>query len=115
MAENIEQRYCTKFCFKIGKTATECFDMMKVAFGNDTMSRARVFDWFCRFKFGRESVKSDPRSGRPSTARNDTTVEAVRTLVRSDRPLTVRELAEDVGISKTVFHEILMEDLGMRR
>ena len=79
------------------------------------MSRAQAFDWFRRFKDGRESVESDPRSGRPPTSRNVQRVEQVRQLVRSDRRLTVREMAEDVGISKSACHEILTDDLGMLR
>ena len=29
-----EQSACIKFCFKLGKTATECYEMLKTAFGN---------------------------------------------------------------------------------
>ncbi|GFY07603.1 uncharacterized protein TNCV_4094731 [Trichonephila clavipes] len=35
------------------------------------MSRARVFEWFRRFKEGRQLVNSDPRSGHPSTSHNE--------------------------------------------
>src|SRR5579863_10004543 len=89
-------------CFKIGITATEAFQLLQLAFGNDVMSRTQVLDWIRLFKDGRESVESDPRSGRPSTSRNIDKVEQVRQLVRSDRRLTVREIGEDVGISKTL-------------
>ncbi|GFX65455.1 mariner Mos1 transposase [Trichonephila clavipes] len=36
--------------------------MMKTAFGDEAMSRARVFGWFRRFKGGRQSMNSAPRS-----------------------------------------------------
>jgi len=39
----------------------------------------------------------------------------VKNLVRGDRRLTVREIAEEVGISKVSAHEILRADLKMRR
>lgn len=115
MTESTEQRVCIKFCSKIGKTASETFDLLKKAYGDDVMGRTQVFQWFRRFKDGRESVESDARSGRPSTSRNDVKVEQVRTVVRSDRRMTVREIADEVGIAKTVCHVILTEDLGMRR
>jgi len=35
-----------------------------------------VFDWFRRFKEGRTSVESDPRSGRPSTSRNEEMIDS---------------------------------------
>jgi len=33
MADFREQGACLKFCFKLGKTATECYEMLKTAFG----------------------------------------------------------------------------------
>ena len=39
----------------------------------------------------------------------------VKNLVRGDRRLTLREIAEEVGISKDSAHEILRADLNMRR
>ena len=32
MADFREQRACIKFSFKLGKTATECYEMLKTAF-----------------------------------------------------------------------------------
>ena len=63
------------------------------------MGRAQVFEWFRRFKEGRTSVESDSRSGRPSTSRNEEVIAKVRTIVRNNRRLTVREIADDCGIS----------------
>ena len=65
MCESTEQRICIKFCFKIGKTATETYQLLQQPYGEDAMGRTQVFDWFRRFKEGRKSVESDPRSGRP--------------------------------------------------
>ena len=66
MCESTEQRICIKFCFKIGKTAMEKYQLLHQAYGEDAMGSTQVFDWFRRFKEGRASVESDPRSGRPS-------------------------------------------------
>ena len=33
MADFSEERACINFCFKLGKTATECYEMLKTAFG----------------------------------------------------------------------------------
>ncbi|GFU73407.1 protein GVQW3 [Trichonephila clavipes] len=93
MCENTDQRICIKFCFKLGKTGTETYEMMKTAFVEKTMSHARVFEWLRRFKKGHQSVNSDPRSGRPSTSRNEYKIAQVNAVVHSDRCLTVREIA----------------------
>ena len=95
MCESTEQRICIKFCFKIGKTATETYQLLQQVYGEDAMGRTQVFDWFRRSKEGRSSVQSDPRSGRPSTPRKEEMIAKVRTVVRNNRRLTVREIADD--------------------
>lgn len=101
MTESVEQRIYIKFCFKLGKTATETNDMIKLTFGEDAMSRARVFEWFRRFREGQESCEIEPRSGRPSTSRNEDIIEQVRIVVRSDRRLTVKETTGNGASEKT--------------
>ena len=59
-----EERYAIKFCFKLGKNATETYRMLQIAFRPSCMNRASVFEWHKRFKEGRESVKDDERCGR---------------------------------------------------
>jgi transposase len=61
------------------------------------------------------SVGEDPRSGRPSTSTNDDHVERVRAVIRENRLLTVREVADEVGISIGSCHQIFIEKLQMRR
>jgi len=63
MCESTEQRVCIKFCFKIGKSATEIYQLLQQAYGGDAMGRTQVFDWFRRFKEVRTSVESDRRLG----------------------------------------------------
>ena len=59
-----EERYAIKFCFKLGKNATETYGMLPIAFRPSCMNRASVFEWHKRFKEGRESVRDDERYGR---------------------------------------------------
>ena len=61
MCERTEQRISIKFCFKIRKTATETYQLLQQAYGDDAMACTQVFDWFLRFKEGRTSVESNPR------------------------------------------------------
>jgi len=79
------------------------------------VSRTQCYEWFKRFKEGRMSVGEDPRPGRPSTSTNDYHVERVRAVIRGNRRLTVREGADEVGISKGSCHQIFTEKLLMRR
>ena len=115
LCESTEQCICIKFCFKIRKTATETYQLLRQAYGEDAMGRTQVFDWFRQFKEGRTSVESNSRSGRPSTSRNEEMIAKVPTIVRNNRRLTVREIADDCGISAGSCDAILTDDLHMKR
>ena len=62
--DTLEERYAIKFCFKLGKNATETYGMLQTAFGPSYMNRASVFEWYKRFKEGIESVRDDERCAR---------------------------------------------------
>ena len=52
-SDTLEERYVIKFCFKLGKNATETYGMLQTAFRASCMNRASVFEWHKRFKEGR--------------------------------------------------------------
>jgi len=79
------------------------------------MSRMQYFEWYSRFKTGRTSIDEDPRSGRPSTSTDDLHIDEVRDLIIQNCCLSIREIAEDVGISFGSFQAILTEKLNMHR
>ena len=56
-----------------------------------------------------------PKSGRPSSSTGDHHIEKMRSVIRENRRLTVREVAEEVGICKSSCHTILTEKLKMHR
>ena len=49
----LEERYAKKFCFKLGKKATETYGMLQTTFRPSCMNRASVFECHKRFKEGR--------------------------------------------------------------
>ena len=89
--------------------------MLQQAYGEDCLSRTQCHEWYQRFKSGRTSVEDDPKSGLPSTSMDDDHVEKVLAVMRQNRRLTVREVAEEVGICKSTCHLILTDKLQMRR
>ena len=62
--DTLEERYAIKFCFKLGRNATETYGMLQTAFGASCMNRASVFEWHKRSKEGRESVVDEEKCGR---------------------------------------------------
>ena len=63
-SDTLEEWYAIKFCFKVGKNATETYGMLQSAFWPSCMNRASVFEWHKRFKESTESVKDDERCWR---------------------------------------------------
>ena len=47
-SDTLEERYAIKFCFKLGKNATEMYGMVQTAFGASCMNWASVFEWHKR-------------------------------------------------------------------
>jgi len=40
------QRICIKFCFKLGKTASETQEMFKETFGDNDLDQTQNYEWF---------------------------------------------------------------------
>jgi transposase len=112
--KNMEQRINIKFCVKIGKSVSETLTILTVAYGEYDMKKS-VVEWHRQFKEGREDVQDDPRSGQPKTQRTDANVARVQTLVRSDRRLGVRVIAEELNMNRETVRQIVKEGLGMRK
>ncbi len=51
-------------------TATETFELLQKAYSNECLSRANIFEWYSKFRSGRESVDDDPRVRRPRNQSN---------------------------------------------
>nr|XP_015912968.1 protein GVQW3-like [Parasteatoda tepidariorum] len=113
MTEPTEQKYCIKFCRKLGDSQSQTIPKIQQVFGEEAMGVTQIKEWFNRFKDGRTSAESEQRCGRPQTARSAANVERLRNLGMADRRLTVREIAEEVGVSKDSAHAILREDLNV--
>jgi len=71
-----------------------------------------VFRWHSEFRNGRESVEDLERCGRPSTATSDKSIAKVRDLLNSDRRLSLRMMADELGMSHKTVHRIVTENLG---
>ncbi|GFV73951.1 protein GVQW3 [Trichonephila clavipes] len=104
-----------KFCFRLGHNATETFTKFQEAYGYSVFSRAQGFRWFKAFSEGRESIEDEHRSGRPSVSKISENVVRVRDLVRSDRRLTVRMIGKELNMNHTTVHQILTNELKMRK
>ncbi|GFU84960.1 HTH_48 domain-containing protein [Trichonephila clavipes] len=82
-----------KFCFKFGKTPKETYAMLVRVHEDQTLSVKCAYEWFFRFREGRECVSEKTHSGKPVTSVSVESIEKVRKLITKVRLLTVRMLA----------------------
>ena len=88
---------------------------MKV-YGIECMSRTRVFEWHKRFREGRTDVEDDERSRRPTISKTTNNIRKFEKIVREDRRLSIRLIAETMSIDKeTVWQVILHDNLHMTK
>jgi hypothetical protein len=80
--------------------------MLKQAFGEDCLSCTQCNEWLQHFKWGRTSTKDDSKTGQPFTSTGDDHVEKVHAVIHENFCLTVREVSEEVGHSKSWCHTI---------
>lgn len=111
----LEQRYAIKFCVRLKETASVTYDKLKTAYGENVLSRTRVFQWHKDFSEGRELVEDEPRSGRPATSKTVQNIAKVQQLVTENRRLTVINISDELNLNPRTVHEILKENLGLRK
>ena len=96
----MEQRANIKFCYKLGKTATKTREMLEQVYGREAVSGKCVYEWFKCFREGKETTEDEPRLSLSSTSRTPEVIEKVRQMLAQNRLLTVRLIAEELGINK---------------
>ena len=115
MSEIIQQRSAIKFCFLNGINAAETLKMLEKAYGDRALPKSTTYDWYKLFKEGRERVEDEERLGRPSTSTDDAHIQKVKELVLANCRLTIRDIADEIGVSKGSINSILKDVLGLKR
>ena len=113
--QQLEQQINIKFLVKLGKNGPEIHQMLQQVYGEYALKERTVFKRVQHFREGHEDPKDDARSGRPSASSGNENIDRVRSLMFSDRRLTVKMKAEELGLGKSSVHMILMEHLEMKK
>ena len=115
MQRSLEQRYAIKFCVKLGKSGSKTLQWLRTACGDVVLSSSQVIRRYKAIKDGREGAEDEQRAGRHSTSRTENNVARVKAVVDRDRRLSVRLMAEEVGLPKADVHRIITEDMHMKK
>ena len=112
MSEFVEQRSAIKFCLRNEISVALTYRMLQKAFGDLNMSQKNVFKWYKDFKEGRERVDDLERPGRPPTSTDEQHVTQIKELVHKNRRLTIRDLADTIGISRGSLNTVSKDIFG---
>lgn len=115
MSDFVDQRVCIKFCLRKQISAAETLKMLQHAFGDTALSEKNVYKWYKQFQEGRESVELEDHARRPKTSTDESHVNKIKELVLQNRRLTIRDLADAVGISYGSVQIILKDVLGLKQ
>ena len=111
----LEQQTNIKFLVKFGKSGNEIRETLVQVYRDNAMEKRAVYKRVKCFSEGRESVTVEERSGWPATTRTEENIAKICHIVRENRRLTVRSIAEQVNINRETVRKILTEDLDMRK
>ena len=114
----IKQRSVIEFLAAEGCSAANIHARMKTVYGEMCISGCAVRKWVRIFKGEdpRETILRDrKRSGRPLSASDTAHREKVDCMIRANRRVKQKEIADEVGISKERVHHIATTVLGYRK
>ena len=114
----IKQRSVIEFLATEGCSAANIHARMKTVYGEMCISDFAVRKWVRIFKGEdpRETILRDRKcSGRPLSASDTAHREKVDCMIRANRRVKQKEIADEVGISKERVHHIATTVLGYRK
>ena len=113
MLHPVEYRSVIKFLVLRGVPNEQILAQLVDTYSKECPSRTTIYHWIALFKHGRQSVFDEEKPGRPCEIL-DATREKCASIVREERRITTRKLAEALNVSKGSLQAILNE-LGIRK
>ena len=111
----LEEQYAIKFCFKLGKNATETYGMFQTAFGPSCLKRASAFEGHNRFKEGTESMREDERCGSCKEVRTPELIGQIKNFMDKDRRVSIETTIAQFDVTVGSVPTIVHEELKMRK
>ena len=112
---NIEHRTVIKFFTRKEMNATKICKELDNVYKDSSPSYHTVAKWMAEFKDTKRAFKDVPRMGSPFTSIIDQNIRGVERIIMRDRQVSIRCVAYELGIPKTTIHEIIDNQLGMKK
>ena len=104
-----EIRETPRFLWAKRLNYTDIHREILAVYGPNAISRPAIVKWCQQVDQGRTDLNDGHRAGRPSTSTTDGIVQAIEEMVRSNRRVTVAEIAEQMRISIGSAHSIVRD------
>ena len=111
----VEQRCVIKFLVKEKVKPAEIFRRLQAQYGEQTMSRTRVYEWCEQFREGRELVTNEAHGHIRPTAVTPVNIARIEQMILENRRVTVRDIAAEVNISVGSVETIIHDHLRFRK
>jgi len=103
------QRAVIQFLSAEGVSGKDIYSRMKNVYGTECMSRTTVFRWCSDFRHGRVSTADMPQPGQTPVVITQESISAVNSLVRENRRITTRVIADSLSVSKGLLTQFFMK------
>ena len=111
----IQYRSVISFFVQGGKTSKEIIQHLREAYGAQAPSAATIKRWVWAVRRGRTELEDDHRVGRPVSARTTTNAAKLERLIMENRRISLIQLCDLTGLSRSTVQRIIREDLKMRK
>ncbi|XP_029648176.1 uncharacterized protein LOC115222142 [Octopus sinensis] len=111
----IEARVVMKFLFSQSKGAAGIHGEKKEGLKDGCQSCSRVKIWVSRFRTGYFEFTDEPRSRRPTSETPGNKANAVHAMILENQWISVKVIAETLGISRERVGHIIHNILDMRK
>ena len=112
---NIEHQAVMKFSTWKGLNTSKISKELDNVYKDSAPSYRTVAKLVAEFKDPERGFEDAPRMGHPSTITTQENIEAVERIVMHNRKIFIRRIAYKLGIPKTTIHEIMNNDMSMKK
>lgn len=112
---NVEVRSVIRYFRAKRKNAAEIHRKLVEVYGPNVMSRKQVWVWCVSFDNGRTDVNDEQRTGRPTTCITDDYIHRIGDLIKNDKHISLRAVANEFNISVSTVHYIVHEQLKYKK